>query len=371
MRTTFAKIDLDKFYWNYLEIKKIIQNRKFIAVVKANAYGHGLVEISRYLVEFGVDYLAVAFSSEAIVLRTNGIGIPILVLVPENDSFIEDCIDYNLDYTVDSFYLAKRISDYARMKRKIARLHLYVDTGMGRDGVHFSQALSLLEKITLLPNVRVVGLMSHFATAESNIEFAKLQLQRFQTIVKDSKEAGYEFDLIHIANSGAILSLPESFFNAVRPGILLYGYVPNRTMQANYQFYPILTLYSTVISERLIRAGDSVGYGQQFIATNKTRVVTVPIGYGDGFWRRFDSAFCIIRGKRYPIIGGVCMDEIMVEVGMDSDVIVGDEVVLLGSQKGEEISGYELAQIANTIIYEIPTSISTRVPRIYYKNGIK
>lgn len=369
MRTTIAKIDLDKLYHNYLEIRKIIQRKKLISVVKANAYGHGLGRICQALQEFGTDYLAVAFSTEGVVLRKNGITIPIIVLIPENDNSIEECVDYDLDCSVDSFYLTRRISDYAKLRNKKARIHIYVDTGMGRDGLHYSSAVNFIEKVKQLSNIEIVGLMSHFATSNSDLNYAKTQLERFSSVVKSASKLGLHFELIHMANSSAILTLPESFFNAVRVGLLLYGYLPNLTSEQQHKFFPILEIHSKVVSERIVEKGESVGYNREFVAGVKTRIVTIPIGYGDGFWRRLSSGNCIIQGKRYPIVGGVCMDEIMADVGLESNVKIGDEVVLLGTQNGTEISGYELARIANTIVYEITTSLSERIPRIYYNNG--
>ncbi|MGQ9819269.1 MAG: alanine racemase [Candidatus Kapaibacteriales bacterium] len=370
MRTTVAKIDLDKLYHNYLEIRKIIQGRKLISVVKANAYGHGLIRISQALQEFGTDYLAVAFSTEGVALRKSGITIPIIVLVPENDNSVEEGVDFDLDYSIDSFYLAKRISDYAKLRNKVARLHIYVDTGMGRDGFHYSTVSNFFENIKRLPNIELVGLMSHFATSGSDLNFAKVQLDRFNSVIKWANDIAFHFDHVHMANSGAILTLPEAFFNAVRVGLLLYGYLPNPTLGQKHKFFPILEIHSKVVSERIVEKGESVGYDRAFIATEKTRIVTVPIGYGDGFWRRLSSGKCLIRGKQYPIVGGVCMDEIMVDVGLNSNVKIGDEVVLLGNQNKAEISGYELAKIANTIVYEITTSISDRIPRVYHNNGL-
>lgn len=370
MRTTIAKIDLDKLYHNYLEVRKIIQGRKLISVVKANAYGHGIVRISQALQEFGTDYLAVAFSDEGVILRKNGITIPIIVLVPEKENSIEECVDYDLDYCVDSLYLAKRISDYAKLRNKKARIHIYVDTGMGRDGLHYFSVANFIEEIKKLSHIVLVGLASHFATSNSDLNYAKIQLERFTSVVKLANRLGLHFELIHMANSGAILTLPESFFNAVRVGLLLYGYHPNLTFDHQHRFLPILEIHSKVVSERIVEKGESVGYNREFVAGVKTRIVTIPIGYGDGFWRRLSSGNCIIQGKRYPIVGGVCMDEIMVDVGLESNVKIGDEVVLLGSQNGTEISGYELARIANTIVYEITTSLSERIPRIYYNNEL-
>lgn len=368
MRATFAKILIDNLYSNYKQIKAIVDDAKIIAVVKSNAYGHGIIEVARSLQEFGVDYLAVAFANEGIELREAGINVPILVLVPENDTSIEASVNYNLDYAVESYELAYKLSEYSKLSGKKAKVHFYVDTGMGRDGIAHEQAKEIIKKCLALPNLDFVGLMSHFASSESDQKYTNHQLAIFKNLVEELKDQGIEFEMMHIANSGALINCPESFFSAVRPGIALYGYLRNGN-GFDTRFKPVMELYSKVISIRKIKDGESVGYGRNFIASTNTTIATVPIGYGDGLKRILsDSLFCLIRGKKYKVVGGICMDEIMVDVGTD-EVKIGDEVVLIGGQGNEYISGLELAEKSKTIIYEILTSISTRVPRIFIKNG--
>ncbi len=369
MRTTFAKIDLDNLYHNYQKIRTIVGSRKIIGVVKANAYGHSLIEVGRSLEEFGIEYLAVAFVTEGIALRKAGVEIPILVLVPENDNSIEPCIDYNLDYSFETIEVARKISSYASRQGKRARLHLYVDTGLGRDGISPNFAVELMKESKKLPNIDIVGLMSHFATSESDVSYAKLQLDKFNNIVDELQEYGFSFEITHIANSGALFSLPESWFNAVRPGLVIYGYVPNGIPSLQNDFRPVMELHSRVVSKRKITCGETVGYGRRFVAQKDTNVVTVPIGYADGLFRNLSSTlFCLINGKRYKVVGGICMDEIMVEIGWD-DVRIGDEVVFIGRQGNESITGFEIANQMGTIVYEVLTAISDRVPRIFSRNG--
>lgn len=370
MRTTFAKIYIDNLYNNFLNIKRIVGNRKIIAVVKANAYGHGLVEISRCLQEFGVDYLAVAFVNEGIELRKAGIEIPILVLVPENDASINASVDYNLDYAVENYEMVKKLSDYAKLQGKRARIHYYIDTGMGRDGVPVEQAFALIKNCSSLPNLEPVGIMSHFASSDSDLGYTKFQLKSFKGIIEELKGFGFEFEMHHIANSGALFSLPESFLDTVRPGLAFYGYLPIG-VNTEYEFKPVMEIYSKVISLRKIHANESVGYGRKFIATRDTTIATVPIGYGDGLPRiASESLYCLINGKKFKVVGGICMDEMMVDVGGE-EVRLGDEVVILGQQGGERITGYDLANSSKTIVYEIITSIMQRVPKLYVNNGTK
>lgn len=371
MRTTFAKINLDNLYHNFQQIRTIVGNRKIIGVVKSNAYGHGLTEIGKALEEFGIDYLAVAFVTEGIALRKSGVQVPILVLVPENDNAIEPCVDYGLDYAFETIDVAKKISSYAFNKGKRAKLHLFVDTGMGRDGASPEYALELIKQCKSLPNIAIVGVMSHFAASESDVSYTRLQLSRFNDVVDTLKGSGNEFETIHIANSGALFSSPESWFNAVRPGLALYGYVPNGNVDLQKDFKPVMELHSKVISKRTISKGETVGYGRRFVAEQDTNVVTIPIGYGDGLFRSLSSTlFCLIKGKKYKVVGGICMDEMMVEVGWD-DIHVGDEVVLLGTQGNESITGFEIANQIGTIVYEVLTNISSRVPRVFSRNGIQ
>ncbi|MFN3306152.1 MAG: alanine racemase, partial [Candidatus Kapaibacteriota bacterium] len=265
MRTTVAKIHIDNLYNNFQNIKKIVGKRKIIGVVKANAYGHGLIEISRYLQEFGIDYLAVAFVAEGIALREAGIKIPILVLVPENDVSVEASVDYDLDYAVEKFEVVKAISSYAKQKGKTAKVHIYIDTGMGRDGISAERSIELVGKCFNLENINPIGIMSHFASSESDREYTILQLQRFLNLVESLKANGFEFEMHHIANTGALFSAPESYLDTVRPGLALYGYVHNQTL-APFEFKPVMEIFSKVISLRRLKPGESVGYGRKFIA---------------------------------------------------------------------------------------------------------
>ncbi|MCX7880183.1 MAG: alanine racemase [Ignavibacteria bacterium] len=367
MRATFAKVYIERLWHNFCRLKSKVGNRKIIAVVKANAYGHGLVEISRHLQNFGIDYLAVAYVSEGIELRRAGITAPILVLVPEDDVSVEASVDYNLDYAIDNLSVAQKISSYAKLRGKRAKVHIYVDTGMGRDGISPDYAFEFVKQCFALQNLEPIGIMSHFASSDSDRNYTLFQLNRFKRVIEELEYNGYKFELHHIANTGGVFSYPEALLDAVRPGIVLYGYLPSNSNNSN-DFEPVMEIYSKVISTRKVRKGESVGYGRKFIAKVDTNVVTIPIGYGDGFWRHLsENLYCLINGKKYKVVGGICMDELMVDVGNDN-INIGDEVVLLGTQGIHTISADELAKIGRTIIYEILTSLSTRVPRIYINN---
>ncbi len=368
MRHTYAKIKLDNLVHNFNQIRRIVGSKKIIAVVKANAYGHGIIEVSRALEECGVDYLAVAFASEGMELRKAGIRVPILVMVQENSKVSELIVQYDLDCVFETLKVAKEISKVASRMGKTARLHLYVDTGMHRDGATADFVFELYSNARKLPSIEIVGLMSHFSSSTSDYEFTLKQLNEFAKIVREFHENGVDFPLKHIANSGGILYFPESFFDAVRPGLLLYGYLPSGA-KCDLEFRPVMELYSKVISVRKIRKGESVGYDRHFISPYNTQIATIPIGYGDGIPRSLsDNLNFIINGKLYRAVGGVCMDEIMVDVGCD-DVRTDDDVVIIGSQNGIAINAYDLAKKANTIVYEILTGITHRVPRIFESNS--
>ncbi|MFN3782244.1 MAG: alanine racemase, partial [Candidatus Kapaibacteriota bacterium] len=307
---------------------------------------------------------------EGIALREAGIKIPILVLVPENDVSVEASVDYDLDYAVERFEVVKAISSYAKQKGKTAKVHIYIDTGMGRNGISAERSIELVGKCFNLENINPIGIMSHFASSESDREYTSLQLQRFLNLVESLKANGFEFEMHHIANTGALFSLPESYLDTVRPGLALYGYVHNQTL-APFEFKPVMEIFSKVISLRRLKPGESVGYGRKFIATKETTIATVPIGYGDGLFKSSEEAlYCLIGGKRKKVVGGICMDEIMVDVG-DDDIKVGDEVVILGSQGEEKITGKDLASFSKTIVYEVITSFSNRIPKVYIENGSK
>jgi alanine racemase len=368
MRATVAKINVDNLYNNYQCIKRIVGSRKILGVVKANAYGHGIVEVSRYLQEFGIDYLAVAFASEGVALRQAGINVPILVMVPENGASVEAIVNFNLDCAIDNLYLAKKISDYANRNNKNVNVHIYVDTGMGRDGIPPEDAVDFASKIFNLPKINPIGIMSHFASSDSDKEYTQIQFEKFQKVLYQLASAGYTFQIRHIANTGALFTFPESFLDAVRPGLALYGYTPVQS-DASCEFKPVMEIVSKVVSLRRVKKGESVGYGRKFVASEDTTIATVPIGYGDGLPRIADgNLYCLIEGKRHKVVGGICMDEIMVDVG-NSEVKVGDEVVILGKQGTERITGKELAEKCKTIVYEVVTSVSARVPKIYVENG--
>jgi alanine racemase len=369
MRITRAEIDLNRLRINFNEIKKKIpENVKVMGIVKANAYGHGLIDVSKALTNFGIDYLGVGFLEEGILLRQHGIKTRILVLGGVLGSQIQEFLENDLEITVSSLEIAERIEQEVQKKnRKKARVHLKIDTGMERIGVHSENAQQFVERVYKMPHIDVVGIYSHLASSdEKDKSFTYYQLERFNSLLNKLKNIGIEIPLKHIANSGAILDLPETYYTMVRPGIILYGVYPSKETSESIPLLPILTLKSNIVFIKEVAPNTSISYGRKYFTNKRTRIATIPVGYGDGYKRNLtNKGEVLIRGVRYPIVGVVCMDQIMVDIGFEADIHVGDEVVLLGRSGQNEITAWELGEKANTNAYEFLTGIAARVPRVF------
>jgi len=366
MRLTVAEISFDNLAHNLDFIRANSGDAEIMPIVKANAYGHGMTEIASELMKLGISLFGVAFIDEAVELRTAGIKGEIFVLLPEqNQTNAELCVLHNLTpaiYLIDFF---EALNEAAKSENKRTNAHLFVNTGMNREGVSPDEALSLMQKVSELKNVNVNGICTHFATASSHIVFANQQLEKFNSTLNILEDNGFSFERIHASNSAASILLPDARFNTVRPGLALYGYSPTVEDDKNFELKPVMTLKSNVVSVRRISEGETAGYGMNYVADKETNIALIPIGYGDGYSRQLSNkAHCLIKGKRYPLIGVISMDSCIADVG-DDIIQTGDEVVLLGSRGDENISAFELAEIIGTIPYEVLTSFSKRVPRIY------
>jgi alanine racemase len=369
---THARIDVDAFRSNFRVVRSIVGPQvRIIPVVKANAYGHGVMPLSRAALDEGASMLAVARSIEAFQLRDEGIAGRILLfeIVPREHE--ERCLEEDCDLTVVTLEAAQRLSAAAGRRGGTARVHVKIDTGMGRLGMPFGHAADLVLAVSRLPHMVVEGVYSHFATAESqDQEFALLQLERFKGVLKALKDFGLRPPYIHIANSGAILSLPGAQFTAVRPGLMLYGFTPRRGMEGESLLRPVLSLRSCVSALKSVGPGTSISYGRRYITDRPTRIATVPVGYADGYSRLLTNrGSVLIHGRRYPVAGTVCMDHLMVDVGPTGSVSEGDEVVLIGRDGGDEISGWDVADLMGTIPYEVTCLITSRVPRLPVDRG--
>ncbi|MFY9139959.1 MAG: alanine racemase [Thermacetogeniaceae bacterium] len=375
-RPVWAEIDLDALKNNVQEMRRITdQNAQLMAVVKANGYGHGIEQIARTALESGANWLGVALLEEALLLRDKGITAPILILgyTPVDDAV--EVINHDISQTIFTVEDARAFAAAAHRLGKKAKVHIKIDTGMGRLG--FSPQGDTLDKIrnlSQLPDLDIEGIFTHFATAdESDKAFAEEQFMRFQQLLKQLAAHHIYFKWRHCANSAAVIDLPYTHLDLVRPGIALYGYYPSPYVnRALVKLLPVMSLKARVSFVKEVPKGCSISYGRKYIAKKKTLIATIPLGYGDGYSRLLSNqGEVLIRGKRAPVVGRVCMDQLMVDVGHIHDVQQGDEVVLLGRQEGEEITADELAEKLGTISYEILCMISERVPRVYLCNKDK
>lgn len=362
---SWIEIDLGQFCKNIELIRRYISPRLFCLPVKANAYGHGLSVMSDVAAKAGVDYLGVAHLREGAELRQSGITIPILVMGAIHEDQIPELLAHNLEFTISSLYKARLVALACEKIGKPARVHLEVDTGMQRTGVRAKTALEVFAYLKSNPNFDIVGIYSHLATADQeNDPFAAKQIQLFTDLLANPIFA--EAKLIrHLANSGGVSHYSAAHLDMVRPSMLTFGY-PSFSMASQLQgISPCFSLKSKVSYFKVVEPGTGISYGHSYITPTKTRIVTIPIGYGDGYRRSLSNrGQVIIRGRRFPIVGTICMDQFMVDVGQH-EVHVGDEVVLIGRQGAEEITLLEIAQLCDTIPYEILCQFNDRLPRIY------
>ncbi|GAB4420546.1 MAG: alanine racemase [Anaerolineales bacterium] len=366
LRSTFVEVNLSQLQRNLQAIREKVAPAKIMIVVKANAYGHGLVEVAQYL-DAQVDYIGVAVLEEGILLREVGVQAPILVLGGIWGNQIPAYIENDLTLTAPSVDRLMQIEQAAEALGKKAKVHLKIDTGMERIGIHYYNAHKLQEAALNCKHIEVEGIFSHFANADSmDLSHARLQLERFNEVLRFYEKHSLPMPMRHMANSGAILQLPESYFDMVRPGILFYGVYPSDEARRSISVSPALAWKSRVVYFKVTQPGHPVSYGSTWQADHNVRLVTVPVGYGDGYFRSMSNrAQVVIHGKKYPQVGRICMDQILVNIESDS-AFNGDEVILIGSaENGEKVTVEDLANWAGTIPYEVLTNINTRVPRIY------
>ncbi len=374
-RPTTAEINLDALKFNYRELRNKVGNKaKIMAVVKANAYGHGAVAISRELQSLGADLFGVAICEEGVALRKAGIKIPIIVLSGIFGKQAEETVEYDLTPVIFDLYTAKKLSSEGKRVNKKTKVHVKVDTGMGRLGILCEEIRPFFTQLKEIENVEVEGVISHLSTANGDTEkdrdFISLQLRKFKESLKEIDLIGPSPILRHIANSAATIDLTPSPYNLVRPGLIMYGAYPCARFFEKITLKPVMTLKTEVIHIKTVPPGFDISYGRTFVTRRESTIATLPIGYADGYSRLLSNkGEALIRGKRVPVVGTVCMDMIMVDVTGVPDVHVGEEVVLLGRQGESEISADDIAERAQTISYEIFCGVSKRVPRIYIKEG--
>jgi alanine racemase len=369
VRPTLVEVDLRRLAENFRKIQAKVAPAKMMPILKANAYGHGLVKVASLMQSLGADYLGVAVLEEGILLRENGITIPILVLGGILGNQLPHFIKHDLTITASSIEKLWQVDEVAEQLGVTARVHLKIDTGLERIGIHYYSAEGLLQTAIQCKHIDVEGIFSHFANAEAaDLSYPRLQLERFHEVLYfHEKHSLPPPRLRHMANSGGILQLPEAYFDIVRPGLLLYGVYPDPATCRIIQVQPALSWKSRVVYFKVIKPGHPVGYGSTWETDHMVRAVTIPVGYGDGYFRSMSTkAYVVIRGVKYPVVGEISMDQIVVNIEWDS-AYNDDEVVLIGEMDEELITVEDLATWAGTIPYEILTNINTRVPRVYKK----
>jgi alanine racemase len=372
-RATRAEIDLQAFRHNFQNLRSHISPQtRIMAVVKADAYGHGALPCARVAVECGADYLGAGVIEEGIELRQSGLDVPILILGSIFPDEAEDLVRHDLATIVCTLPLAKALSKEAEKQNKTASVHIKVDTGMNRLGVLPENLPELLNQIRNLPNLKIEGVSTHFASADDEVlSITQAQLKKFLAALACLKQD--DKLLIHCSNTSALVKFAESHFDMVRPGLILYGALPSPSLQTVLgekenlsSFKPVMQWKSRIILVKPIAKGQPVSYSGSFTTQHGSLIATLPVGYADGLHRRLSNKMdVLIRGKRAPQIGNICMDMTLIDVTEIQDVQAGDEVVLFGKQEGQTITVDEMATKGGTIPYEILCNVGKRVPRVY------
>lgn len=374
-RPVWLEINLDNLAYNLNSIKENVDpNATIMPVIKANGYGHGAVQLAKFYKGLGVERLAVSILQEAIELRQNQIHGDILVLNYTPEDTLDAVLDFDLTQSIYTLEAAEKLSDLAAIKDKKAKIHIKVDSGMGRLGFLSKEAssIAMIEKIHQLPNIEIEGIFTHFARAdELNKETTINQIKAFDSVINKLEERGIQIPMKHVSNSAAIIDLPEYNFNIVRPGIMLYGYYPSTEVdKRRVELKPAMTLKAEVSNVKEVEEGTGISYGHIFSTARKSKIATLPIGYADGYSRMLsEGAFVSIQDQRVPVVGRICMDQMMIDVTDLDEVNIGDEVVLFGVGKNSYPKVEELALILGTINYELICMMGRRIPRKYIKRG--
>ena len=368
-----AEIDLDAIENNVKQIKAQLKpETKLLAVVKADGYGHGAVEVSKICLFNGADWLGIATCEEGEALRQANIPVPILILGYTLESRFETVIENKLTQAVYTYEMAQKLSETAVKMGKTAYIHIKIDTGMGRIGfLPCEESLETIDKIFKLPNVEITGIFTHFSTAdETDKTFTKTQFERFLYMTEALEKMGHTGLIRHCANSGAIIDMPELQLDMVRAGIILYGMLPSTEVGDKLKLKPAMSLKTHISYVKNVPADTPIGYGRTYYTDKPSKIATAPIGYADGYSRAFSNkAKVIVNGEYANVVGNVCMDQIMLDVTHIKDIKQGDEVTVMGSSGDKTISAEELAGISNTINYEIVCNVGKRVPRVYIRGG--
>ena len=370
-RATWAEINIDSLKQNYKNIKKLLkEDTKICGVVKANAYGHGSVQIAKTLVSEGVDYLAIATLEEGIELRNNDIEVPILCLGYIQENCFDLAVENDIDITIYKNESAQSLNKVSEQKNKKARVHIKLDTGMSRLGFPINdETVDSIERICGYSNLNVVGIYSHFAMAdETDKTFTNMQFDKYKYITNKLENRGIKIPIKHICNSAGIMDCPEYHLDMVRSGIILYGHYPSDdVMKDRIDLKPVMTLKTTVSNIKTVDSNTGISYGQKYRTKSLSQIATVPIGYADGFTRMLNqNANMKVKDKLVPVVGRICMDQCMIKVD-GLDIRIGDEVKIFGEEADVKIE--RLADSLNTINYEVLCMISRRIPRVYLEGN--
>ncbi len=368
---SWVEVDLDNFTRNWSEMKRLVgPDVRILQVVKADAYGHGAIEISNVALKNGAALLGIANADEGVQLRVSNITAPILILSPSTGSEIEEIIKYNLIPSVSDISFARELQKKSKKADTKATIHIEVDTGMGRGGTIQSEAFKMIEEVLAFPNIVIEGIFTHLSSSESMNPYNTVQWNLFKELLDKLEANRIKIPVKHMANSGAILNYPMFHLDMVRPGLMSYGIYPGPETEAKAELAPVMSFKTRVVLIKEFPKGYSIGYGRTYITGKPTKIATIPVGYGDGYGRILSNqSEALIGGERAPIVGNISMDMCTVDVSHVDNCRIGDEVVLMGGQGTEYISADEIARKVQTISYEILCALGKRAPRVFLHKG--
>ena len=376
----WVEIDLDSVAHNIREIKKCLKpDVRLMATVKADAYGHGVCETAKTILENGADALAVAFIDEAIELRQYGITVPILILGNSPQASIDDILEYDITPAVFTMEFAKALSKRAALTGRTVNVHIKVDTGMHRIGFLYSsnaeecaKTIENILEVSKLPGIKIEGIFSHFSTSdEEDTAYTLAQLENFKELTEKLENSGLKIPLKHIANSAAIIKYPEAQFDMVRAGVIMYGMYPSDWVKnSGVKLKPAMSFKTRIVSIKTLQKGSGISYGKTYITDQTKKIATISVGYADGYSRVFSGKVnVLVDGKKVKQLGRICMDQCMIDVTTVNNIDIGDVVTLFGVGDGGSIPIEELADVMGTINYEVSCMIGRRIPRVYIKGG--
>ena len=376
----WVEIDLDALKNNIRRIRSYVRpETKILGVVKADAYGHGCVPVARTLLENGADWLAVACIDEGVQLRRSGITCPILILGHTSEEEAERVVHEDITPGCYSYALASALSRAASKLGKRAKIHIKLDTGMGRVGFRYTEdpevnqkTVDTILKMAILPNLDINGIFTHFSVADENDDdYTNLQFQRFQGICDRLKANGLEIPIRHCCNSAALIRFPKMHMDMVRPGIILYGLKPSEFVDCGrLHLHPVMQFKAKITNVKEVEEGVSISYGRRFQTLSAARIATIPVGYADGYSRTLSGkSQAIVGGKLCNLVGNICMDQCMIDVSSVNNIAIGDDVILFGRSDDIELPVESLAEKMGTINYEVLCAIGRRIPRVYLREG--